>query len=165
MARALALLAALLAACAKPPADLAVAKGSVVKLHVTLKAGGKTIDTTRDKGPLVLTEGSRQVLAGLEDKLLGMKVGEKKTFQVPPSKAYGPVNPRAFLRVARASFSDPHDVVLGHRIRGQLQGQAFQASVYGFDDQGVVLDLNHPLAGKTLTFEVEVVDLLPPTAH
>lgn len=160
MARTL-LAAALVLACACAPREPGVVRaGAVVKLHYTLTAGKRVLDTTASRGPLVYSHGAGQLFAALERRLEGAKAGEKRTVRVPPLEAFGPENPAAFIRVARASFPDPKALRAGTPVRGQLQGRPFQATVSRVEGDAVVLNFNHPLAGKTLRFEVQVVEVL-----
>ncbi|MBI4348737.1 MAG: peptidylprolyl isomerase [Elusimicrobia bacterium] len=158
MAWALVLLLA--GACAPARESGTVRHGAVVKAHYTLLAGKKVLDTTAARGPLIYAHGSGQILAGLERRLEGAKAGEKRTVRVPPKEAFGPENPAAFIRVARASFTDPRQLALGTPVQGEIHGRPFQARVERVEGEAVVLNLNHPLAGKTLRFEVQVVDVL-----
>jgi FKBP-type peptidyl-prolyl cis-trans isomerase 2 len=157
-------LAALLLAlsgCAAPPPAPPLRKGVAAKIRFTLKADGKELASTDDTGPLVFTQGSGQLPFGLEEKLEGMTIGEKRTVRVPPKKAFGKADPRAFLRVPKSSFADESSLVIGGAVQGQLNGRPFRARVASIGKDEVVLDFNPPLAGKTLVFEAELVDSLP----
>ena len=148
-------------AIAQPKA--AIEKGSSVKIEYTLKDDkGAVLDSNAGKDALSFTQGAQQIIPGLDKALLGMKVGDSKKVTVKPEEAYGVLDPKAEAEV-------PKDVlpagaaVVGTRLlaRGQ-DGQPRPVTVKTVKDTTVVLDLNHPLAGKTLFFDVKVVSVEPP---
>ena len=133
--------------------------GSKVAINYTLTVDGRVVDSSEGKEPLSYTQGSGQIIPGLEEQLKGLAKGEKKTVEVPPAKGYGERNDAAVQKVPRSSFKDGGDLEVGMMVSGQAQDQNFQAKVIEVGDKDVTLDLNHPLAGKTLNFEVEVVEV------
>lgn len=158
-----ALLVLLAAAAVGAQAKAAVEKGSVVKIDYTLKDDkGEVIDTSSGKEPLAFTQGAQQIIPGLDRALLGMAVGDSKKVVVKPEEAYGKVDPKAEAEVPKEALPEGAAVV-GTRLmaRGQ-DGQARPVSVKVVKDKTVVLDLNHPLAGKTLYFDIKVVSIEPP---
>ncbi len=138
-----------------------IEKGSVVHLEYTLTDDrGKVIDSNKDKNPLVLTQGRGQIISGLEKALLGMHAGETKHVTVLPEEAYGTQDPKAVLELPKDRV--PPGAKVGTWLRGQNQnGQQIQALVKEFKENIVVLDLNHPLAGKTLIFDIKVLSVTP----
>ncbi len=138
-----------------------IEEGSVVRLEYTLTDdGGKVIDSNKDKDPLVFTQGRGQIIRGLEKALLGMHEGETKHVTVPPEEAYGIQDPKAVLELPKDRV--PPDVKVGTWLRGRNQnGQHIQALVKEIKENIVVLDLNHPMAGKTLSFDVKVLSVTP----
>ena len=157
----LVLLAAAPAAAQQPNA--AVEKGSSVKIEYTLKDDkGAVLDSNTGKEPLAFTQGAHQIIPGLDSALLGMKAGDVKQVTVKPEEAYGSVDPKAEREVPKDALPQGSAVV-GTRLlaRGQ-DGQPFPVTVKAVNDATVVLDLNHPLAGKTLFFDVKVVSVEPP---
>jgi len=133
--------------------------GDTVHFHYTgtLK-DGSVFDSSEGREPLSFTLGSGQIIPGLDAALDGMTVGEAKTVTIPPEQAYGPRDPQARQAVPRDQI--PADIPLEPGTMLQMQtpdGQAIPVTVAEADDQQVVLDANHPLAGQELTFAVEIV--------
>jgi len=134
-----------------------IEKGKKVTIHYTLTVEGRVVDTTEGEQPLVFEHGSGQLIPGFEDSLSGLKTGDKKNFEVSPEEGYGPHNASAVEKIPRDAFKDETDLAAGKIITGQVGEQPFQATIIQLDDKEVTLDLNHPLAGKTLSFEVEIL--------
>ena len=158
-----ALLVLLAAAPAGAQPKAAIEKGSSVKIEYTLKDDkGAVLDTNAGKDALAFTQGAQQIIPGLDKALLGMKAGDSKKVTVKPEEAYGVVDPKAEAEVPKDALPKGADVV-GTRLlaRGQ-DGQPRPVTVKAVKDTTVVLDLNHPLAGKTLFFDVKVVSVEPP---
>ena len=160
-----ALLVLLAAAPAAAQPKAAIEKGSSVKIEYTLKDDkGAVLDTNTGKDALAFTQGAQQIIPGLDKALLGMKAGDSKKVTVKPEDAYGNVDPKAEAEVPKDALPQGAAVV-GTRLlaRGQ-DGQPRPVTVKAVKDSTVVLDLNHPLAGKTLFFDVKVVSVEPPAA-
>lgn len=157
--RAIGIFAALLCVPRTLSAANLIQNGSTVTIHYTLTVENKVVDSSVGKTPLVYVQGSGQIIPGLEEKLAGAKPGDKKRVTVPPEKGYGPVNPDAFQNVPKKSFHNYKNLKVGSLVTGNLGGRPVHATVMMMDDKNVVLDLNHPLAGKTLQFDVQVVDV------
>ncbi len=162
--RSLGPLAALLVLLAAAPAGAqpktAIEKGSTVKIDYTLKDDkGEVIDSSTGKEPLAFKQGAQQIIPGLDRALLGMKVGDTKKVVVKPEEAYGKVDPKAEAEVPKEALPEGAAVV-GTRLmaRGQ-DGNPHPVTVKVVKDKTVVLDLNHPLAGKTLVFDIKVVSI------
>jgi FKBP-type peptidyl-prolyl cis-trans isomerase 2 len=161
----LALLLVLAAAPAMAQTKIAIEKGSSVKIEYTLKDDkGAVLDTNAGKDALAFTQGSQQIIPGLDKALLGMKEGDTKKVTVKPEDAYGAVDPKAEAEVPKTALPEGAAVV-GTRLlaRGQ-DGQPRPVTVKAVKDTTVMLDLNHPLAGKTLYFDVKIVSVEPPAA-
>jgi len=133
--------------------------GDTVHFHYTGTLNdGSVFDSSDGREPLSFTLGSGQIIPGLDAALDGMTVGEAKTVTIPPEQAYGPRDPQARQSIPRDQI--PADVPLEPGTMLQMQtpdGQAIPVTVAEADEQQVVLDANHPLAGQELTFAVEVV--------
>ncbi len=147
--------------------DQIVSDGQVVSLAYSLRLDdGEEIDAAGSDEPLVYLHGAGNIIPGLETELAGMKVGESKNVKVAPKLAYGEVNPDSFEFVSQEMF--PPDMKLeegmGLRMVDNSTGQQIEAYVAELKEDGVLLDLNHPLAGETLFFDVEVVGLRPATS-
>ena len=135
--------------------------GSLVHLEYTLTDDGrKLIESNKGKDPLVYTQGRGQIIHGLEKALLGMHEGETKHVTVPPEEAYGAKDPQAIIELPKERV--PPDVVVGAQLTGRNQnGQPIRALVKEIKEISVVLDFNHPLAGKTLIFDITVLSVTP----
>jgi FKBP-type peptidyl-prolyl cis-trans isomerase SlyD len=139
---------------------LVVSEGKSVKVEYTLKVDGKVVDSSKGREPLEFKAGSHQVVPGFEKAVMGMKVGEKKSFKVSPEEGYGVINPKAIRDVPIKEL--PADITpkAGMTLYAQARnGQRFPVRVVEVKKDVVVMDFNHPLAGKTLDFDVEVLDI------
>jgi FKBP-type peptidyl-prolyl cis-trans isomerase SlyD len=136
-----------------------IKSGSKVKIHYTLKVNGEVLHSSVGDEPLTYVQGSSQIIPGLEEQLEGLSVGETKKLKVPPEKAYGPWRPQAVRRVSKATFVDPENVKVGEMVSGESDGKKFHATIAEVGTKEVTLDTNHPLAGRTLDFEVRVLEV------
>lgn len=136
-----------------------IEKNHVVQVHYTgTLADGEVFDSSQGRDPLEITMGQGQLIRGFEEALMGMAVNEKKTFTLEPDQAYGLRDEEAVRAFPRAQIPPEIDVELGQIVAlSNSQGQQIPAKVVELDDENVTLDLNHPLAGKSLTFDIEVV--------
>ena len=139
----------------------AAKQGDTVLIHYTgTLDDGSVFDSSNGRDPLEFEIGSGQIIPGLDSEIPGMSVGEKKTVVVAPEQAYGPVNPDAKQSVPRADIPAEIPLEVGLPLQVQTpQGQALQVTVVEVHDETVVLDANHPLAGKSLTFAIELVSI------
>jgi FKBP-type peptidyl-prolyl cis-trans isomerase SlyD len=141
---------------------MTVEDGVVVSLDYTLRLDdGEVIDTSSGREPLVFLQGQGQIIPGLEKELYGMGEGDKKEVVVDADEAYGEYDEDQLQEVPRSIFPDNIDLEegLSLRMRDQESGQLFDAVVDEVKPTSVVLDLNHPLAGETLYFDVEIAGL------
>lgn len=136
-----------------------IKNGSKVSLRYKLTVDGKVVDSSEGRGPLLFEQGKGQVIQGLEDELIGLSIGDKKSITIPPEKAYGQHNQEGIKKVERAAFQNADELEVGGVVSGQAGASRFQATIIELTDKEVTIDLNHPLAGKTLNFDVEVVDV------
>jgi peptidylprolyl isomerase len=138
-----------------------VKNGDTVRIHYTgTLADGSVFDSSEGREPLEFTVGARQVIEGMDSELPGMTVGEKKTLNIPCDKAYGPMNPAARQAIPREGIPDHIPLELGTQLQMQSpEGQVLPVTVVEVDDATVTLDANHPLAGKDLTFDIELVSV------
>ena len=138
-----------------------VKSGDTVAIHYTgTLADGATFDSSQGRDPLEFTVGSGQSIPGLDKDIPGMEVGDKKVVDVPADEAYGQAVPNARQAVPRADI--PADIPLDIGTQLQVQtptGQAMPVTVIEVTDEQVTLDANHPLAGKDLTFAIELVEI------
>ncbi|MBZ2170108.1 FKBP-type peptidyl-prolyl cis-trans isomerase [Marinobacter sp. F4216] len=143
--------------------ELPVDKGTRVKLHFALRMDdGEVIDSTFDKEPATLEIGDENLPENFEALLMGMQAGDRDTFQVPPEKGFGQRNPNNQQTFKRHEFSadmvlEPGVVIsFADASQSELPGVVIRV-----EGDEVEVDFNHPLAGRTLTFEVEILDVEP----
>jgi FKBP-type peptidyl-prolyl cis-trans isomerase 2 len=137
-----------------------ITNGSSVSVNYTGRLEDGTIfDTSLHEGrtPLTATLGQGQLIPGFENGLMGMAVGEKRTIEINPSDAYGEVNEGMIQEVPLNQV--PEGAKAGDTLQGQNEHGQFQVSVKEVKENSVVLDMNHPLAGKKLIFDLEVVSI------
>lgn len=146
----------------KAGATPVVQHGMRVSLEYTLKGeDGKLIETNKGKFPLVYKHGSQEMIPGLERALAGMKIGAEKHVVVKPEDAYGLVDFNKRKEVPKSEIP-PNGMKVGAEIaRPEGQGRIRMFKVHEIREHTVVIDLNHPMAGKTLVFDVKVVDIQP----
>lgn len=129
--------------------------------HYTLRdGGGRLIDTSRGNAPMPFIEGAGQIIEGLEEQLLLMAAGEKRRVVVPPERAYGVHDAALVQKVPRVRLPVA-DLKVGDQFQTGPDRQAPVVTVRALEGDDVLLDANHPLAGQTLHFEVELVELRP----
>lgn len=135
-------------------------KNSKVTLHFALKlVSGEIVDTTRDKQPASFIMGDGSLLPGFEQVLIGLKAGDRQEFNIAPEQGFGQPNPQNQQTVIRSQFSgialqEGLMVMFHDAAKKELPGV-----IVRFDDQQVVVDFNHPLAGKNLLFDVEIISI------
>jgi len=138
-----------------------VQNGHYVKVHYkgTLDDGTE-FDNSHVRGkPLDFEVGSRKLIRGFSAALLGMTEGQIKTVKMAPEEAYGPRNPDAVQPVPREAFAEGFEFEEGGTVQGNGPRGPFLAKILEVQEEHIVLDMNHPLAGKDLTFEIEVVSV------
>ncbi len=150
---------------AQAPEDtssMSISEGKTISMEYTLTLEDKKVlDTNVGGEPLNFTQGSHQIIPGLETALEGMKVGESKQVTVEPEQGYGLVNPQAMQEVPIDQIP-PDARKVGVRLQGQdAQGRTVHPIVTEVKEQVVMLDFNHPLAGKKLFFDVKILDIQP----
>lgn len=148
----------------KPPMaeSTRIGQESRVTLHFALKLeDGNVVDSTFDKQPASFKVGDGNLLPGFEQALFGLKAGDKRTLSILPEQGFGQPNPQNVQIMPRDQFQDMELaegllVIFNDAAKTELPGV-----VKAFDEQQVTVDFNHPLAGKTLAFEVEIIDVQP----
>ena len=132
--------------------------GKEVTINYTMSVDGQKVDSTYDRSPLTFVQGQGTIMPGLAKGINGLKSGDKKSITVLPEDGYGPVNPQAVMEVPRAQFPAEMDLKPGMALQaGTPNGGQRVLRVVDVKGNTVVVDMNHPLAGKTLTFDVEVL--------
>lgn len=140
--------------------SLMIGKNSVVSIHYTLKDDeGQVVDSSEGREPLSYLHGADNLIPGLEKELEGKTAGQTFTATVPPEEAYGEPNPEMVQTISRDMFQGVDQIEPGMAFTAQgPQGQQ-QIVVTEVDGDDITIDANHPMAGKTLHFEVEVADV------
>lgn len=139
-----------------------VNEGQTVSLHyIGTFDDGTKFDSSRDRGqPLTFQVGSGQVIPGFDTAVRSMTVGETQDVRIEAAEAYGETNPDAFQDVPRAIFDPEMELVVDATVYGQQpDGSQMMARIVEFNDETVRLDLNHPLAGKPLNFNIELLSV------
>ena len=138
-----------------------VKAGDTVAIHYTgTLSDGTTFDSSEGRDPLQFVVGSGQIIPGLDVALPGMTVGEKKQVEIPSAQAYGPLNPEMRQAVPREGIPAEIPLEVGTQLQMQTaDGQAMPVMVVEVDEATVTLDANHPLAGKDLTFDIELMSI------
>ena len=136
--------------------------GDTVRVHYTGKLeDGSIFDSSDGKDPLEFTLGEGAIIPGFEAAVVGMKVGEKKTEAISSDDAYGQYQEDLLQEVERAMIPDDIDLEVGKHLEvTRPDAQPLILTIVEFDDGKVILDANHPLAGKDLIFEIELVEIL-----
>ena len=133
-----------------------------VTLHFAIKLeSGEVVDSTEGKSPATFTVGDGNLLPGFEQSLYGLKAGDKRSIAIEPEHGFGQPNPQNVQVMPRGNFagmelSEGLLIIFNDAANAELPGVVKQ-----FDDAQVTIDFNHPLAGKRLTFEVEIVEVQP----
>ena len=144
----------------KADAGATIADGKQVSLEFTLSLDDKTqVQSNVGQEPMVYLHGARQIIPGLEKQLTGLKVGETKHVEVSPEEGYGPVDPKRTQEVEKSKIPEEARKV-GAKLTGRgPQGQMMYAEVKEIKGDMAILDLNHPLAGKKLIFDIKVLKI------
>lgn len=138
-----------------------VKQGDTVQVNYTGKlADGTVFDSSVGRQPIVFTLGKGKLIAGFEKALLGMSMGEKKTVVIPFTEAYGERRQNAVVEMERKGFPENFRPKVGQRLElTQEDDTNILVTVVGLTDTHITLDANHPLAGKDLTFEIELLSI------
>ena len=138
----------------------AIQDGRTVQIDYTLTVDGAVVDSSDGRGPLSYVQGQGQIIPGLERQLVGLHVGDAKEVTVGPDEGYGQMDPKALMEVPKTQLPPDLTPAVGMVLRGtNREGNPFRARIQNVESETVTLDLNHPLAGKTLQFKIKVVDV------
>ncbi|MGV8141348.1 MAG: FKBP-type peptidyl-prolyl cis-trans isomerase [Candidatus Woesearchaeota archaeon] len=145
------------------PKPKKVEKGVLVAVEYVGKLkSGEEFDNSKSHGPIQFVVGNGQVIPGFDKAVLGMKVGDKKKFTIPKGEAYGDTNP-AMVQVIPLEKIPEHVrsqlKVGGFLVMQSPTGQQVPVKIIKLDATNVTLDMNHPLAGQDLTFDIKIVDI------
>lgn len=138
-----------------------VKTGDIVNVHYHGRlTDGSTFDSSEGREPLQFTAGSGQVIKGFDDAVLDMQPGEKKTVNIPVEHAYGERNDDMVMEYPITEFPEDMRPEIGMELQmGDNAGNVFPVVIVEVAEETVVLDANHPLAGKDLLFEIELVSI------
>ena len=133
--------------------------GDKVSIHYTgTLEDGSRFDSSEGREPLQFELGSGQVIPGFDKAVEGMTVGETKTVTIPPEDAYGPRNEQAIQSVPKSALPPELEPQVGMNLQAQNQNQQpIQLTVVAVEEDSITVDANHPLAGKALNFEINLV--------
>lgn len=137
-----------------------VKKGDKVKVEYTGKLeDGTVFDSSEGKEPLEFEVGSGMIIKGFDDAVTGMEKGEEKEITLKPEEAYGEPNPQLMKKVPKEQLPKEPEPKVGMMLAlGTPDGKQIPARIAEIGDKEVTIDINHPLAGKTLIFKIKVVD-------
>lgn len=145
--------------------SLSVTQGCSVLVHFTLTLeDGSVAEATRDNGkPAMFRLGDGSLSAGLEAALLGLTVGERRQFSLPPESAFGPANPDLIQFFLRRDFAQTGVPDVGTiMLFSGMAGNDMPGIIREVAEESVTVDFNHPLAGHTITFDIEALEIHPP---
>ncbi len=132
----------------------------IVMLAYDLWVDGEVMDSADRNDPLIYLQGHGNIIPGLEKEIEGMKPGEKKTVIVQPEEGYGVLIEDSLVELDRSLFPEDYDPEIGEMLTLQDENdEIITAFITAFDDQIIEVDLNHPLAGKDLKFDIEVIEV------
>ncbi len=132
-----------------------------VKIMFEVKVDGVVVDGSRSNKPFEFTYGVGQLIPGLEARIINMNVGEAATILVPAAEAYGEIDPSGIQTLPMEQFTDIEKLYVGLQIQGEDDdGQPIQIIVKEIREKEVVVDFNHPLAGKDLEYKIKIDSLL-----
>ena len=139
-----------------------VKSGDVVRVHYTGRLeDGSQFDSSVGRAPLEFTVGAGQMIAGFDAGVVGMAVGEKKTILIDPDHGYGQKDPTAIIEFPSSNIPEGMAVEVGMKLNLQNQyGQPVPVVVMEVKEEVIIMDANHFLAGKDLTFDVEIVEIV-----
>ena len=139
-----------------------IARDSVAAFHYTLTDDqNQVIDSSEGRDPLTYLHGGGQIVPGLEKQLEGRSAGDKFSAEVSPEEGYGVHHPELMQEVPREAFQGVEDIQPGMQFQGRGPQGEINVTVTRVEDGKVFIDGNHPLAGKTLHFAIEVTDVRP----
>lgn len=148
--------------------SMSVKDGDKVKVHYkgTLDDGSEFDNSEKHGKPLEFEVGTSQVIKGFENAVRGMNVDEEKDVNIPVEEAYGQVNPQLVQKVPRKEFPLKEEPKVGMMlVLNHPQGMKIPAKIVEIDDENITLDMNHPLAGKNLNFNIKLVEIMDKTAE
>ena len=147
--------------------EVIITEGSVVTLHFSLMLkDGEIIDSTFNEEPAIFTVGDGTLFSGFEESVIGLRKGAKEVFTILPEKGFGQHNPSNIQIISRDQFGDDIELEEGLVLSfADAQNTELPGVVTEFDERNVTVDFNHPLSGKDILFEVEIISVEPALKH
>jgi FKBP-type peptidyl-prolyl cis-trans isomerase SlyD len=143
-----------------------IEKDKVVSIdYVLTNEGGAILDSTQDQGPMVYLQGAQNILPALEEALEGKAVKARVRKTIMPAEGYGEYNPELSQNYPLSQFPNPDKIKVGTQFQLDTPEGPMVASITKIEDEELTVDMNHPLAGQTLHFDIEVADIREATAH
>ena len=141
---------------------MAAEAGNKVRVHYTgTLDDGTQFDSSRQGDPLEFELGAGQVIPGFDQAVVGMEVGETKQVRIPEDDAYGPHNPEMMFTTDKSQFAEGVEPQVGQQFQAETpDGQPLFLVVKDVNEEGIVMDANHPMAGKDLNFDLELMEIL-----
>lgn len=137
-----------------------IGKNAVVSIDYTLtEAGGEILDTSRGREPLLYIHGSGSIIPGLESSLEGKSAGDHLNVTIPPADAYGELDAERVMEIPREQFAGITEISVGMQFSARSDHGEEVVTVTNVSEETITVDANHPLAGKTLNFDVTIVDV------
>ena len=136
--------------------------GDTVRIHYTgTLDDGTEFDSSAGRDPLEFALGGGQVIAGFDNAVDGMTVGESKSVTIPPEEAYGERHEQLIQQVPKTALPDEIEPAVGMQLQSRSpEGHVMNLLVTEMDEQSITVDGNHPLAGQSLTFAIELVEIV-----
>ncbi len=137
-------------------------QGDTVKVHYIAKTEGETIfDSTSQVDPLQFTLGKEEIIPAFEEAIIGMQAGDKKTINIPAKKAFGPYLKDLVSSIKRTDLPSDLKLEVGQQLQvEQPDGSLILVTVTDLNNDKVTFDANHPLAGKDITFDIQLIEIL-----
>tara|TARA_R100000908_G_scaffold65428_1_gene56541 strand:+ start:197670 stop:198101 length:432 start_codon:yes stop_codon:yes gene_type:complete len=139
-----------------------VKSGDTVKVHYTGKLeDGSVFDSSADRDPLEVTLGEGKLIPGFENAVVGLEVGDKTTASIESADAYGDRRDDLEVTIEREQLPEDIEPQVGMQLQlNQPNGQPVPVQVTKVEDENIIIDANHPLAGKDLTFDIELIEIV-----
>lgn len=147
--------------------DLAVGDGMDITLHFSLQIeGGDVVDSNFDAKPATFTFGDGSLLPGFEEALVGLKAGSRQQFVIAPEKGFGQPNPNNVQMIERRTVNQDIELAVGLVLSfADASGGELPGVVTSFNDTEITIDFNHPLAGRSIVFDAQILSVQPTTTH
>jgi len=143
-----------------------IADNNVVTMDYELRIDGEVVDTSKDGDPIVFLQGAGQIIPGLEKAIYGLTAGDKKSVTVAPEDGYGEIDPDSIVEVPKDEFPEDFPLELGVEITVNTEDEddesleeEMEATIVAINEDTITLDFNHPLAGKSLNFDVSILEV------